>query len=72
MEKKFNYVYITTNLINGKQYVGDHSCDNLKKDNYLGSGKPYFQNAINKYGLKNFKKEILEFFTNSKEANLSQ
>jgi len=32
-----HYTYITTNLINGKQYVGDHSTDNLE-DGYLGSG----------------------------------
>lgn len=25
--KKFNYTYITTNLKNGKKYVGDHSTD---------------------------------------------
>jgi len=31
-----HYTYITTNLINGKQYVGDHSTDNLN-DEYLGS-----------------------------------
>jgi len=27
--KKYNYVYVTTNLINGAQYVGDHSTNNL-------------------------------------------
>ena len=37
MTKKYYFVYITTNLITGKQYVGDHSCDNLEKDNeYIG------------------------------------
>jgi len=66
MEKKFNFVYITTNLINGKQYVGDHSTNNIEKDNYLGSGN--FNNALKKYGKQNFKREILEFFPTKKEA----
>lgn len=65
--KKFHFVYITTNLINGKQYVGDHSTDNLN-DEYLGSGKPVFKNAIKKYGRENFKREILELFETKKEA----
>jgi hypothetical protein len=30
--KKYNYVYVTTNLINGAQYVGDHSTNNLNDD----------------------------------------
>jgi len=39
MEKNFNYIYITTNLINGHQYIGDRSCDyNPYMDLYLGSG----------------------------------
>jgi hypothetical protein len=70
-EKKFNFVYITTNLINQKQYVGDHSTDNLESSyskKYLGSGHPYFSNAISKYGRENFKREILEFFDTKKEA----
>lgn len=69
MEKKFNYVYVTTNLINGKQYVGDRSCNcEPEKDKYLGSGRPYFENAKIKYGKENFKKEILEKFDTKKEA----
>jgi len=65
MVKEFNFVYVTTNLINGKQYIGDHSTDNIN-DNYLGSGK-YFLKAIKKYGRTNFKREILEQ-CNSKHA----
>ena len=67
MEKKFNYVYLTTNLINGKCYVGDHSTNNLK-DNYIGSGRPLFQRAKIKYGKENFKTQILEYFLTKQEA----
>lgn len=63
-----HFVYITTNLINGKQYVGDHSTNNLEKDKYLGSGKTTLKFAIKKYGNINFKREILEFFPTRKEA----
>jgi group I intron endonuclease len=68
MKEKVYYVYITTNLVNGKQYVGDRTClyDPLN-DNYLGSGT-YFKNAIKKYGKENFVKEILEFFPTKQEA----
>jgi len=75
MEKKFNFVYITTNLINNKQYVGDHSTDNLEcstTKNYLGSGRPYFKNAKKKYGKENFKREILEYFSTKREASDAQ
>ena len=70
MEKKFNFVYLTTNLINGKQYVGDHASNDLdswKTKNYLGSGH-YLYYAIKKYGRDNFKKEILEQYNTRQEA----
>jgi hypothetical protein len=61
-ENLFNFVYLTTNLINNKQYVGDHSTNNLncsKTKNYLGTGKIILK-SINKYGRKNFKRKILD------------
>ena len=61
-----HYVYITTNLVNGKQYVGDHSTNKLD-DNYLGSGALLFK-KLNEYKRENFKKEILEFFDTKQEA----
>lgn len=69
--KKYHFVYITTNLINGKQYVGDHSTDDLnchRTKNYLGSGKFTLHLAIQKYGKENFSREILEFFHTKQEA----
>jgi hypothetical protein len=58
--KKYHYLYKTINLINGKYYYGMHSTNNLK-DEYVGSGK-YLWYAIKKYGIENFKLDILEFF----------
>jgi len=64
------YTYIITNLINGKQYIGDHSTDNLD-DGYMGSGV-LIKKALKKYGRKNFKKEIFEFFNAKDEAYYAQ
>lgn len=58
--KQFHYIYKTTNLVNGKWYIGMHSTDNLE-DGYIGSGKRLWL-AIRKYGRENFKLQILEFF----------
>jgi hypothetical protein len=49
-------VYLTTNIINGKQYIG---VDSKNNDNYYGSGKA-IKLALKKYGTNNFTKEILE------------
>lgn len=52
--KKYHLIYKTTNLLNGKIYIGKHTTTN-KEDNYLGSGIKLI-NAIKKYGRENFKK----------------
>ena len=49
-------IYKTTNLINGKIYIGK---DKYNNDNYLGSGK-ILKQAIAKYGRHNFVKEVIE------------
>lgn len=61
----FYTVYKTTNLVNGKIYIGSHKTKDLD-DGYLGSGK-YLWHAINKHGVENFKKEILFVFDNPEE-----
>jgi group I intron endonuclease len=55
-------IYKTTNLVNGKIYVGQHLIqpETSANDNYLGSGC-LIQRSIKKYGKENFKREILEF-----------
>ncbi len=61
-EKKYHYIYKTTNLKNGKFYLGMHSTYNLN-DGYLGSGT-ILRRSIRRNGPENFKIEYLEFFDN--------
>jgi group I intron endonuclease len=62
----YHFIYKTTNILNGKYYIGVHSTDNLD-DGYLGSGLA-LKDAIAKYGKENFERVIVEHFKNSEEA----
>jgi hypothetical protein len=58
-------IYKTTNLINGKIYIGQDTKDNPE---YIGSGL-LLERAVKKYGKKNFKKEILEVCRTQKDLD---
>jgi hypothetical protein len=61
-------IYKTTNLINGKFYIGKHQTKNLN-DDYIGSGKLLIR-AVKKHGIENFHKEILFICESEKHMNL--
>lgn len=62
------YVYETTNLINGKKYIGVCVTKNKRKSElYLGSGILLLK-SIKKYGRENFKKEVIKEFDNEDDA----
>lgn len=56
------HIYKTTNLVNGKFYIGQEKRFN---PSYLGSGFILLK-AIKKYGIENFRKEIIEDNINDK------
>lgn len=69
MEKTQHFIlYKITNLINGKIYIGKHKCSQLD-DAYFGSGKILWL-AINKYGIENFRFDLLIDLNNQYEMDL--
>lgn len=63
----FFIIYKIINKINNKEYIGKHKTINVN-DGYMGSGTA-IKKAIQKYGKKNFHKEILFIFTNEELMN---
>ena len=61
------YIYITTNSINGKNYVGKHYGE--FNDKYKGSGV-LITKAFEKYGIENFSKEIIAVCNSLFELNI--
>ena len=64
---KFYTIYKIINKVNYKTYIGKHITENLL-DGYMGSGISLKEDK-KKYGIKNFKKEILFCFDNELDIN---
>lgn len=64
------YVYKTTNLVNGKIYIGKHEVSEYDPK-YLGSGK-ILQLAIQKYGKENFKNEVIFEADSIEDLNMNE
>ena len=61
------YIYITTNKVNGKIYIGKRQKVVYDKS-YYGSGK-YLKRAIEKYGIENFENHIIEWCETPEKLN---
>lgn len=64
-DRDYHFIYKTTCNVTGRYYIGMHSTDNLD-DGYLGSGRR-LRYSINKYGIENHIREILEFCSSREE-----
>lgn len=66
----YGYIYISTNLVNGRRYLG---LSTFKKgwEKYLGSGKA-FKKALKKYGKENFSKAIIHICYSEDELNTAE
>lgn len=65
----YGFVYVTTNHINGKKYIGQRKYDKQGKwKEYLGSGI-ILSRAIKKYGKENFSKQIIEECVSKQHLN---
>ena len=62
----YGYIYITTNKITGKIYIGQkkgvYDCD------YFGSGK-YISRSVNKHGKESFENNVIEWCKDKHELN---
>ena len=59
MGNHYNCIYMYTNLINGKKYVGKAKDFNYRHKQHLEGNEQLIDKKINEYGIKNFKVEIL-------------
>ena len=73
MQKQYyGAVYITTNLITSKRYIGKVVFARINDwEKYLGSGL-YLKRAVKKYGKENFKKELIILAETEEELRLEE
>jgi len=65
----YGYIYITTNLINDKQYIGQHKGPH--NPSYLGTGIAISE-AIKIHGRENFKNEVICYCETKEELDLKE
>lgn len=65
--ERYGYIYLTTNLINGMMYFGQHKSESFD-ESYKGSGT-LVRRAYDKHGWENFKTEVLEWCQSREELN---
>ena len=65
----YGYIYKTTNLINGKMYIGQHKYSGEGIDPKYYGGGINISSALKKYGKENFSCEILDWANDFKELN---
>lgn len=70
MNGQYGFIYITTNILNGKKYLGQKKFDSRWKS-YIGSGKA-FKRAVQKYGKENFQREIVKICYSAEELNKAE
>lgn len=63
----YGFIYITTNMLNGKKYLGQKKFDSHWRS-YIGSGKA-FKKAVQKYGKANFCRDIILLCNSADELN---
>ena len=63
----YGFIYITTNMINGKRYVGQKKF-NKGWQSYIGSGSA-LKHAIKKYGKENFVRNIVDIAYSKEELD---
>lgn len=72
VSEPYGFVYITTNMVNGKKYLGQRKFDSYGGwKYYLGSGT-ILHDAIKKYGKDNFSKKIIHICYSPEELNKSE
>lgn len=70
IQDPYGFIYITTNLVNGKKYLGQKRFNSGWK-NYLGSGIA-FKQALKKYGMENFVRDIVCICYTEEELNFQE
>lgn len=64
----YSYIYKTTNLVNGKIYIGQKKSKQFLGNRYLGSGRR-LHCAIMHYGKENFNVSLIEEIDNPEEMD---